>query len=419
MADESDKLGFNSKLIKQKNRLLALKLIATQREISRAEVAVRLNLSKAASGKIVADLIQEGLICQEERQDPENGGGMGRKPILLKLSEESPCIFGVLIKRGVLYTTLADFSGSVFDQEEYTYEADITEDKLIRILIEKYEMIRSRNARRIIAIGISSVGPIDAERGYILNPPNFYGMKNIPVCNELEKYAQIPCYIINDSNSGALAEKLYGQAKEKRDFIYLHVMNGIGSGCVLGNRIYTGVMGQCGEIGHTSINAWGPRCACGNTGCLELYANLKNMNARMYSMRSMCRGLGQKNSLPVCEQEAFSGTEKEYEFGSILESAEAGDIGAIAAVEEFGEYLSVALTNMINILNVNTVILGYDDHKNTRILETILEKKINERALIAPNRKVEVKKSVFQGNAPLYGAIALITNKIFEGEVSF
>ena len=106
-----------------------------------------------------------------------------------------------------------------------------------------------------------------------------------------------------------------------------------------------------------------------------------------------------------------------YDFGEILEAAEQGSICAISAVEEFSEYLSVALTNMINILNVNMVILGYDNQFNNTILETTLQTKINEKALISPNRNVIVKKSIFQGDAPLYGAMAVVTNKIFEGEI--
>ncbi len=410
MKERDDKTGFNSKLMKQKNRLTALKIISTQKEISRAEVANRLNLTKAASGKIVADLIQEGLICEETDYESDNNGGLGRKPIGLKLSDHSPYIFGILIKRGVLYTVLADFAGNVFDQEDYIFEPDITEDRLIATLLQKYELIKSRNERKIIAIGISSVGPIDAEHGYILNPPNFYGMKNIPICMKMQEYAKVPCYIINDSNSGALAEKLYGQAKDEKNFIYLHFMNGIGSGFVLNNRVYTGVLGQCGEIGHTSINSWGPKCVCGNSGCLEFYANLKNMNAKIQSMKKMYASINPNDKMVQSNRE-------NYDFGEILEAAEEGSICAISAVEEFSEYLSVALTNMINILNVNVVILGYDNNMNNTILETTLQNKINEKALISPNRNVIVKKSIFQGDAPLYGAMAVVTNKIFEGEI--
>ena len=75
-------------------------------------------------------------------------------------------------------------------------------------------------------------------------------------------------------NASALAEKLYGNGRNISDFVYIGVTNGIGSGIISNDNLFAGEMGFSGEIGHTTINYEGPKCACGNTGCLELYASI-------------------------------------------------------------------------------------------------------------------------------------------------
>jgi predicted NBD/HSP70 family sugar kinase len=111
--------------------------------------------------------------------------------------------------------------------------------------------------------------------------------------------------------------------------------------------------------------------------------------------------------------------EREYTLEEILTAADKADSFAISAVDEFCGYLSWALISVINILDVNYIIIGYDCESNNPILEKVLSQKIKNKPLITQSEEVLVKKSKFHGNAPLYGSIALIADKIFEGQLPF
>jgi predicted NBD/HSP70 family sugar kinase len=406
---EMDSLsGYNFQAMKMHNSLLILKTIATDGPISRVELSYRVGLTKTTLGKRVSDLMESRLVCETESNGTVMNTSPGRRPILLKISDESPCICGILIKRQLCIVILSDISGNIIDKISREFKTLANAEQLIRMIYDMYTELHIKNMRKICAIGISCIGPVDATKGCIINPPNFYNIKDVPICDIFYKKTGLPCYIINDSNAGAMAERLYGQGKQLRSFVYLHIMNGIGSGYILDYKLYNGNLGQSGEIGHTTINFNGPVCDCGNVGCLELYANLKNMNLKIRNMQESY----DKKSIYFKE-------EREYTLEEILTAADKADSFAISAVDEFCGYLSWALISVINILDVNYIIIGYDCESNNPILEKVLSQKIKNKPLITQSEEVLVKKSKFHGNAPLYGSIALIADKIFEGQLPF
>jgi len=399
--------GSNLSDIKSQNRALILKLISTEPLVSRSDLSRITGLTKTTASNIVSDLIEENIICEQTSNPTDTIGNVGRKPIFLDISKKAPCICGMLIKRGLCTAVLADFKGHIFARKDYEYNTNITSDELISILLQLFQHLKLNSNRKILAIGISSIGPVDIVTQEIVNPPNFYGIKNLPLSDIISKSTSLPAYIINDANAGALAEKIYGKVKNIENFIYLHIMNGIGAGYILQDKIYNGDVGQCGEIGHTSINFAGPVCDCGNTGCLELYANLKNMNQKIINLKKVYK----KPSI-------LSEGQSQYTWKQIIEAANASDFFATAALDEFCDYLSYALANAINLLDINHIIVGYDSKSNEDTIENMLSAKLNSSVLAAKNRNVIVTKSQFNGNAPLIGSIALITDKIFNCEIS-
>lgn len=399
--------GSNLSDVKARNRNLILKLIATQEQVSRADLSRMTGLTKTTLGNIVADLMAQNIICEQPDYSPDAVAAVGRRPILLDISPFSPCIMGMLIKRGLCTAILSDLKGHILDQINYEYQGNLSAQKLIDILMMLYSQLSPRHQRPIAAIGIASIGPVDTIAQKIVNPPNFFGIHNLPIAGIIHSRTGLPTFLINDSNAGALAEKLYGKAKSLSNFIYLHIMNGIGAGYILDGKIYNGDIGQSGEVGHTSINFSGPICDCGNAGCLELYANIDNMNRKIRSLRNVYP----KTTLLPAGKESFTWRE-------IVDAAAKMDYFATAALEDFCEYVSYAMVNVVNLLDIEHIILGYDAAPSTKILEKILQDKLNTKALSAKYRKIVVEKSAFGGDAPLIGAIALVADMIFAGKFS-
>ena len=397
--------GSNSQDVKQKNRALVLKLVAVNQGISRVDLARITGLSKMTVGNLVTELMEEGWITElisadSQNRNLHNNNSSGRKPIMLALSSASPCICGMLIKRELCQIILGDFAGNVLDQIRYDYMKLENGEELIEILYQGFCKLSSRTNRKILAIGIASLGPVDSLSGVIRNPPYFYGIENVPIVSILQERTHCPAFLVNDANAGALAEKVYGLGKDISNFTYLHIMNGIGAGLVLKEELYNGDTGQSGEIGHTSINFAGPQCACGNRGCLDLYANVDNMRQKILELKNIYP------RSPLAHKDRPS-------WRNIIDSAGRKDSLAIMVLDEFCSYISYALINMLNLLNISTLIIGYDSSGEEYVIEEMLRTKLSHSLQSVNFDNITVMHSSFNGDAPLIGSIAYVADKIF------
>lgn len=393
--------GANSQDVKFSNRYLVLKHIATQGGVSRVDLARLTGLSKMTAGKIVSELMQAGLVTETESVQ---AAAFGRRPIMLALSPHSPCICGILIKRELCQIILSDLGGHVIYQETYPYHTLSSSRHLLDILKELLEKCFASIQRRILAIGIACVGPLDSSRGVILKPPFFYGIENLPLADIVRERTGLPVFLVNDATAGAFSEKLFGLGVDLSNFAYLHIMNGIGAGFILKDTLYDGDSGQSGEIGHTSINFNGPICTCGNRGCLDLYANLENMRARIRELADFYP----QSPLSVAN---------DPEWNEILSAGVQHDPLAISVLEQFCSYIAYSLTNALNLLNISTVIVGYSSNNDGQIIEKLLSHQLNAMVMSSKYQAISVVHSSFNGDAPLIGSVALIVDKIFSGEL--
>jgi len=92
-------------------------------------------------------------------------------------------------------------SGKDFDQTSLEYEKVSSAQQLISMLVDMFNLLKGRNNRKIFAIGISCIGPVDVHKGSIANPPNFFGIRDVPICGILQQETGLPCFIINDANA--------------------------------------------------------------------------------------------------------------------------------------------------------------------------------------------------------------------------
>ena len=391
--------GSNLKQIKRKNLCLLLRHVAQGTALTRAELARITGLSKMTVSNLVAELIRDGFL---EDSSCFSVSAPGRPPMELRLAAGAPLLCGMLIKRGLCQVVLADLCGVVIEKETYLCdEKNFTAEQLTKTLLRGFDTVTARTKCRVAAIGIASIGPVDTVTGTILDPADFSGIRDLPIVQEIQQATSLPAFLMNDANAGALAETLYGWGKELRSFVYLHIMNGIGAGLTLEGTVHNGDHGQAGELGHTSINFTGPLCACGSRGCLDLYANLATMRrvTGELSSRFTRSPLGRMES-PVWED--------------YMEGARKGDPLALAVLDDFCDYLYHALVNLLNTLDVSTVIIGYPGPKDCHIVEELLDQRLKK---VSRYRDIRLLHSSFWGDAPLVGAAAVAADKIFRGEL--
>jgi predicted NBD/HSP70 family sugar kinase len=122
------------------------------------------------------------------------------------------------------------------------------------------------------ALGLGLPGPFDQITGRTLFLPNLVGMwRNVPVVEHLRAHLPCPIWLINDARAFVLAEAVFGAGRDAYTICGLTVGTGIGGGIAIGGRLHCGLDGTAGEVGHMTIDPYGPPCGCGNQGCLEMY----------------------------------------------------------------------------------------------------------------------------------------------------
>jgi glucokinase len=199
----------------------------------------------------------------------------------------------------------------------------------------------------IAGIGIACGGPLDPDTGIILSPPNLPGWDRIPLVDTVSERLAIPAVVENDATAGALAEWWFGAGRSRGvdDLIYLTISTGIGGGLVLDGRLYRGVAGNAGELGHLTVIYDGRQCGCGRRGCLEAYASGTNIAARA------------REAIAAGEASILSDI-PDFTAKEVAEQAAAGDRLATRVWDETMAMLGSGVANILDIFNPALVVLG-------------------------------------------------------------
>lgn len=220
-----------------------------------------------------------------------------------------------------------------------------------RAMIDRYvamalELAEKVTGVRLVAVGVGCGGPLDAGTGVIHSPTNLPGWDDLPLGEILAARLGLPVTVENDANAAALGEWLFGRGRGLRHLVYVTVSTGIGAGLILDGRLYRGRTGNAGEVGHTSVKPHGPRCGCGNRGCLEVMASGTGMARRAGELFARDGGPdGSAGAPPVDAAE-------------LLARARAGDPVARMAWDAAMGYLGVGIANLVSVLDPELVILG-------------------------------------------------------------
>jgi len=205
----------------------------------------------------------------------------------------------------------------------------------------------------IVAVGVGAAGQIDRKAGVVVDAPNL-GVRDMPLGDILKKQFGKPVAVGNDVEVAALGEYLYGSGRGFSNFVCLFVGTGIGSGIVQNGRMYTGLTGTAGEVGHMVIDAGGRICGCGCRGCLEAYASrtaiTKAIMAEIHHGRSSVLAEDAEHQLKEGETIIRSGL--------LAHAIDHGDALVIEVVTEAADYLGYGLGSIMNFYNPECIILG-------------------------------------------------------------
>jgi len=262
------------------------------------------------------------------------------------------------------------------------------------------QLLKHPEGKGIDGIGIGAPGQVDVKTGIVYDPPNLPGWhaENLPEI--LEKHFHLPAFVDNDANVGALAESVFGAGKDAAYFVLITLGTGVGSGIILDKKIYHGAVGAAGEFGHMTINFDGPRCNCGNNGCIERY-----IGAQWIVERALGYLSDYPNSALYSYKEKL---EQKITPKVIADLANQGDALSKRVIEETGHYLGIALGALVNLLNLDLILIGGGISNAGPILYDSIQRSLKSYSLSVPGSTVQVRQAALTENAGVIGAAQLV-----------
>lgn len=226
-----------------------------------------------------------------------------------------------------------------------------TDDGVERILktIRKAIEAAKLDPKQISGIGVGFPGPIDMERGRVLEAVNL-GWKNMPLKDRLEREFGCGAVIANDVDVGIYGEYRFGIARGARCIVGVFPGTGIGGGCVYEGKIFRGKYSSCMEIGHIQVNPHGKLCGCGHYGCLETEASRLAIAAE--AAKAAYRG-----EAPHLREHIGANLD-EIRSGQLAEAITAGDVSVEHIVRRAAEKIGIAVGNVVTLMCPDLVVLG-------------------------------------------------------------
>lgn len=219
----------------------------------------------------------------------------------------------------------------------------------------------------VLACGVSCGGPLNADTGVIMCPPNLPDWDNVPLADTVTESLGIPCKVRNDADACALAEWQFGAGKGTKNMIFLTFGTGMGAGLILDGKLYSGTNGTAGEVGHIRLDADGP-VAYGKAGSFEGFCSGAGIAAMAKKMLSIYNGT---TTIPRDNVTAKS----------IADAAVRGDKLANAIYRRCGEKLGLGISILIDILNPEKIVIGSIFQRSGHLLIESMEETIKKEAL--------------------------------------
>ena len=212
-------------------------------------------------------------------------------------------------------------------------------DEVIAEMCRAIESLTKKKKGRLAGVGVGVPGIIDLGSGTLRESPNLPGWHDYPVREKIERRLRTRVILENDANAAALGEKWLGAGREVDDLCMITLGTGVGGGIVLGGRIWHGMTGMAGELGHITVEPEGPQCGCGNRGCLEQLASAT-------ALVRMAREAG------------LGGGDTELTAKRVGQMAQEGNAAARELFVRVGRALGIASANMVNALNLPILVIG-------------------------------------------------------------
>lgn len=256
--------------LREANRSALLSCIRKFGSITQIELAEATGLSTATVSTLVRQLVDE------QRLYTENTIRNGRRATLVTLARREGVSVGIHIGLHHFNLVLIDTDFNIIAERSlplpWNHQPDVTLDRARILISETLESVHA-TTKELISIGISIAAPIDKRRQTIAVDGIMPNWQDIDIKSIFQETFNIPITIDNDANCCAVWEGRVGSATRIENFVYVNTTDGVGSAIIANGKLWKGVTGLAGEIGHIQVDPLGSICSCGNRGCLNTFVD--------------------------------------------------------------------------------------------------------------------------------------------------
>ncbi|MEO1638885.1 MAG: ROK family protein [Pseudomonadota bacterium] len=325
-------------------RQLVFEHVRAHGRAARTDVTRALGISAGSVTALTAEMIAAGQLREVAEQARESG--RGRPPVALEVVPEAHHVIGIKLSDEAHSAVLTDFAGNILSEAVKPTAA--TPKSLDHLLDEVEALLDTLLAPTktaltdIAAIGAGVSGIVDHETGTVPWSPLLVE-KSVNLTQAFTNRFGVPLYVDNDANVLTLAELWFGAGRSISDFAVVTIENGVGMGLVLDNRLFRGAQGMGLELGHTKVQLDGALCRCGQRGCLEAYL-------ADYALAREAGTALHRNPRNLQSASAM--------LDALFTQAKSGNEAARTIFRRAGRYLSVGLSNVIQLFDPGLIILS-------------------------------------------------------------
>ncbi|HSY16593.1 MAG TPA: ROK family transcriptional regulator [Jatrophihabitantaceae bacterium] len=378
--------------IRRHNLSLLLEEIHHEGKLTRAELTQRIGLNRSTIGALVGDLTDLGLLA--EQVPTSTNDRAGRPSHLVGPRPDGPFVLAIDLEVDRLASAAVGLGGHVIARLESSLgPAERTPAHVAALVAaDADQLLRGAedSVARVVGVGVSIPGTVTRDGKEIALSPNL-DWRDVGFADLVAKHLAntlklaLPVELGNDANLGVMAEHVRGSARGSDDVVYLTGRTGVGAGILVNGSALRGFQGLAGEVGHMVLDPAGPRCHCGNDGCIETYVGAPAVLAAAGCPIPLGR-----ESLLWLDQ-----------------SLAAGETGAVAGIRAIAEPLGRTIANLVNMLNPERIVLGGVLAKVLQTARAEVESALHKHAFDDSRGVVDLRAAGLGEDSSLMGAAEL------------
>lgn len=385
------------------NKIKIIKNLYLKGANTASEICTEVGISLPTVNSLLSDLMSSGEVIKQGRAESQGG----RKPDLYRLAEDAFYVLSVDLSKFTINLCLYSCHNQPITEKEcHKLVLNNERETFDRIadLIEAYLQKSGIPSEKIIAIGISMPGLVDAVGGVNYTYLRF-GRKTL--LDSFEERFQKKVFLENDARAMTLAEFKFGPDHTHKNVLGVFVGWGIGLGIIIDGKIYRGASGFAGEFSHSPIfENRNVTCSCGKKGCLEAVAS----GTAIVRMAEEAIKVDSDSILARMVRDH----QGELEPGLVVEAALAGDQRAITILSEAGLDLGRGISILIQLLNPDLIIIGGSVAEANQYLITPIQQALNIYSMAKSREKSELALYQLGKDVGLMGGVAVVNEQLFE-----